>query len=351
MTAKRAPGRRAWIPEALIVGGIYLFVGRVFALPADHVRAWRLAAWAVSGVARDISAEHPLYSSSGEAAWRGRGRRSGHSRSGRGDDPFVVVRPAWPSRSWPGRRSPRFLRIWSLAAGRCSPAPAVVWIDLTPQRSHILAMPRTKLLLAFLLLVYLATRLVHPRAALLCQDAYIFHYAQRWAEGLGPSTTWARKRGVSRPRCGRATSLAAFLHVPIEAAARWTLVLCDLATLALGWRLLARHSLLAATGFGLFFALWPRFAQMPASGLESSLVLALFLAAATFARRRGGGLLHGLLALSRPEGAAMSVLLATRLSVRQRDRICGRRAQTASRCGSTAGCLRRDRKPRSTACG
>ena len=30
------------------MGGIYLFVGRVFALPADHARAWRLAAWHVA---------------------------------------------------------------------------------------------------------------------------------------------------------------------------------------------------------------------------------------------------------------------------------------------------------------
>src|SRR5713101_717286 len=63
------------------------------------------------------------------------------------------------------------------------------------------------------------------------------------------------------------------------------LVALDLASLALGFRLLARHSLLAA---------------------------------ATFAPGRASGLLNGLLALSRPEGAAMSVLLATRLSARQR---------------------------------
>jgi hypothetical protein len=182
-------------------------------------------------------------------------------------------------------------------------------------------MPRTKLLLAFLLLVCLATRIWFILALHWCaEDAYItFRYAQHWAEGLGPVYNVGEKAwGFTSALWTSYLALAAFVHVPIEAAARWTLVVCDLATLALGWRLLARHSLLAATGFGLFFALWPRFAQMPASGLESSLVLALLLAAATFARKRGGGFLNGLLALSRPEGAAMSVLLATRLSVRQR---------------------------------
>jgi hypothetical protein len=65
-------GSRAWIPAALIVGGIYLFVGRVFALPADHVRAWRLAAWIVSGIAYagQLWYEHfKLHSSSHAAAW------------------------------------------------------------------------------------------------------------------------------------------------------------------------------------------------------------------------------------------------------------------------------------------
>jgi len=67
-----ASGNRAWIPAALIVGGIYLFVGRVFALPADHARAWRLAAWVVSGLAYAAHLWHEyskLHSSSRVAAW------------------------------------------------------------------------------------------------------------------------------------------------------------------------------------------------------------------------------------------------------------------------------------------
>jgi hypothetical protein len=44
-----APRRQAWVRAALLLGVVYFLIGRVFALPADHVRVWRLAAWIVSG--------------------------------------------------------------------------------------------------------------------------------------------------------------------------------------------------------------------------------------------------------------------------------------------------------------
>ena len=44
-----ASRRQAWVRAALLVGVVYFLIGRVFALPADHVQAWRLAAWVVSG--------------------------------------------------------------------------------------------------------------------------------------------------------------------------------------------------------------------------------------------------------------------------------------------------------------
>ena len=34
----------------LLVGAVYAIVGITFGLPASHARAWRLAAWVVSGV-------------------------------------------------------------------------------------------------------------------------------------------------------------------------------------------------------------------------------------------------------------------------------------------------------------
>ena len=46
-----ASRRQPWVRVALLVGVVYFLIGRVFALPADHVRAWRLAAWIVSGCA------------------------------------------------------------------------------------------------------------------------------------------------------------------------------------------------------------------------------------------------------------------------------------------------------------
>lgn len=182
--------------------------------------------------------------------------------------------------------------------------------------------PSPTVLLAGLAVLCLATRIYYLVAVPPCaEDAYItFRYASNWADGLGPVyNPGERAWGFTSALWTSFLALTSCAGLPIEATARVVLVACDLVALGLGFRLLARHSLLAASGFGLFFALWPRLAQMPASGLESSLVLALLLAAASFATGRFGGLLNGLLALARPEGAAMSVLLATRLrGARQR---------------------------------
>lgn len=52
--------RRTWVPAALLVGVFYLLIGRVFALPANHVHIWRLAAWMISAgaYAAHIGYEH-----------------------------------------------------------------------------------------------------------------------------------------------------------------------------------------------------------------------------------------------------------------------------------------------------
>ena len=49
---------RPWIRAALLAGVAYVVIGRVFAVPTDHVQAWRLAAWAISGV---VYAAHIWY--------------------------------------------------------------------------------------------------------------------------------------------------------------------------------------------------------------------------------------------------------------------------------------------------
>jgi len=55
-----APSGRPWLRAALLVGAAYFVIGRSFAAPTDHVQAWRLAAWAASGVAfaAHIAYEH-----------------------------------------------------------------------------------------------------------------------------------------------------------------------------------------------------------------------------------------------------------------------------------------------------
>ncbi|HEY3038686.1 MAG TPA: hypothetical protein VGJ66_08105 [Pyrinomonadaceae bacterium] len=49
-----------WVRAALLVGVVYFLIGRVFAVPPTHVRAWRLAAWLVCGAvyAAHIGYEH-----------------------------------------------------------------------------------------------------------------------------------------------------------------------------------------------------------------------------------------------------------------------------------------------------
>ena len=46
-----ATRRQPWFRIVVLVGTAYALVGIVFALQSNNARAWRLAAWAVSGVA------------------------------------------------------------------------------------------------------------------------------------------------------------------------------------------------------------------------------------------------------------------------------------------------------------
>jgi hypothetical protein len=63
--------RQSWVRAVVLLGFGYAFVGIVFAVPATHVRAWRLAAWVVSaaGYATHIAYERfRLKNSPGPAA-------------------------------------------------------------------------------------------------------------------------------------------------------------------------------------------------------------------------------------------------------------------------------------------
>lgn len=54
----QASDRRSWLGAAAVIGIAYAFVGIAFAVPATHVRAWRLAAWVVSAA---VFGAHMLY--------------------------------------------------------------------------------------------------------------------------------------------------------------------------------------------------------------------------------------------------------------------------------------------------
>ena len=43
--------RRSWLGLAVLLGVVYLLIGRLFPQPADNLRAWRVAAWVASGAA------------------------------------------------------------------------------------------------------------------------------------------------------------------------------------------------------------------------------------------------------------------------------------------------------------
>jgi hypothetical protein len=42
--------RQSWVPAVVVLGIGYALVGILFAAPTTHIHAWRLAAWAVSGL-------------------------------------------------------------------------------------------------------------------------------------------------------------------------------------------------------------------------------------------------------------------------------------------------------------
>ncbi|HYT76241.1 MAG TPA: hypothetical protein VEL79_15905 [Vicinamibacterales bacterium] len=63
--------RQSWVRPVVLIGTGYALVGIVFAVPAAHVQAWRLAAWMVSalGYAAHIAYERfRLQNSPGSAA-------------------------------------------------------------------------------------------------------------------------------------------------------------------------------------------------------------------------------------------------------------------------------------------
>lgn len=155
------------------------------------------------------------------------------------------------------------------------------------------------------------------------EDAYItFRYARALASGNGLVYNPGEKvMGFSSPLWTIWNAAGFFvLHDPTRWS-RLSSLAADLVTLFCVVRLLERHAGRAAAWcFAFFFAAWPYFAAITASGMESSLMLALMALGAWMADRGvpGTGAVLGLLALTRPEGVVAGAILAVRTRARER---------------------------------
>ncbi|HVP14617.1 MAG TPA: hypothetical protein VMS88_03675 [Terriglobales bacterium] len=170
------------------------------------------------------------------------------------------------------------------------------------------------------LLLLLASRIfiwkVLPFAS---EDAYItFRYARDFASGFGlVYNPGERVFGFSSPPWTLWSAAGyALLRNPLLWT-RATSLVADLLTLLLVGRMLERHADREAGGpspaaiFGYFFAVWPYFGVVSASGMEMSAMLALIALTAALATRGSpiAGVALGVLALWRPEGLAAAAVL------------------------------------------
>jgi hypothetical protein len=174
------------------------------------------------------------------------------------------------------------------------------------------------------LVTLLVTRLWMARAVHAAnEDAYItFRYAANWAGGQGPVfNPGEHVLGFSSPLW---TALLAFGMALGADPIVWSRTLAIFGEIAL---LLAFGSLLergvsrtAAWIFAMFWAGYPFFAAVTVSGLETGFVVSLLAVAAWCIAHRhaAAGPLLGALALSRPEGFVMAVVLAVWARPRER---------------------------------
>lgn len=210
------------------------------------------------------------------------------------------------------------------ASARRTPEPAEA-ADTRPAlfpSLEDLADPRAPFLIPFVLLLlgHAITWFLIPAPA---EDAYItFRYARHLASGLGlVYNPGERVMGFSSPLWTAWCALGfAIVREPIGWA-RMSALLCDVLTLLLAGRMLMRDgSRAAAWCFNFFFSVWPYFAAVAVSGMESSLLVALIVlgAAASAGRRPIAGPILGLVALTRPEGLVSALVLSLRATWRDR---------------------------------
>jgi hypothetical protein len=184
--------------------------------------------------------------------------------------------------------------------------------DPVARPGTLAAVPGVLLAAALLLLVTRAALwLLQPLAS---EDAYIaFRYARNLVEGNGLAyNPGERVMGFTSLPWTLWCALGLLARVDPVVWTRAAGLAADLATLWLGWRVLAPAAGRASAGaFAVFFAGWPLFAAGAVSGLEVSALLALLFASAWWVSggSRLAGPALGLLALLRPEGLVAALVL------------------------------------------
>jgi hypothetical protein len=163
-----------------------------------------------------------------------------------------------------------------------------------------------------LVLVALTRGFMWWRLPYAAEDAYItFRYSTNLAIGNGlVYNPDERVMGFSSPLWTVWSALGVRLvNAPVDWARAWSM-LADLLTVVLAAGLLRRHAGHAAAWcFAVFFAAWPFFAAVSASGMETGVMLSLVVASAVLAERRSALAGARRTALGLAAGGALAVWL------------------------------------------
>ena len=206
--------------------------------------------------------------------------------------------------------------------GSASPAPSKGGIF--PTLAELLD-PRAPFLVP-LILTLLSRAFFWIKLPLASEDAYItFRYARNLAEGHGAVYNLGeRVMGYTSPLWTKWNALGILLtHDPVMWSRVSSLGADVLTVLVVGAMLRRAFGNASAWAFTFFFAAWPYFAAMSASGMEVNTMLALIAvtAAAIASGSPLAGLFMGMVAVMRPEGMVAALVLG--VGAKNRDRLIG----------------------------
>jgi hypothetical protein len=210
----------------------------------------------------------------------------------------------------------------SRAPGRPEPGSAPDASRLFPAITDLFSWKEPFLIpLVAMLMARIVMSYTIPEAA---EDAYItFRYARFFAEGHGlVFNPGQRVMGFTSPLWTVWMSLGFLFHLSPILWSRISSIAADAITLVtVAAMLRSSVSRASAWVFGAFFAGWPYFSAMTASGMENGVMFMLMaVSAATLWRRHAlGPIALAALALSRPEGFVVACLLA--VTARRRDAV------------------------------